>query len=191
MSHVFDAKNLAKLDNPRRKELMPRDKIVSLLGIKAGQQVLDVGCGIGFLTLPAAKLVSDTGFVYGVDIQEAMLVEALARSKQEKLFNIAWILTHPDKITLPSASVDCAMLGVVAHEAPDLEQMLAECRRVLRQGGRIGIVEWNQTFTEMGPPLDHRLKPETLKDTLIKLGFGETAVHDISLGVYVAVGTKE
>ncbi len=191
MSHVFDAKKLAKLDNPRRKELIPQDKVLSLVGVKTGEQVLDVGCGIGFLTLPAAKMVGDTGFVYGTDIQEAMLVEALDRSKQEKLFNIAWILTHPDKITLPSASVDCVMLGMVAHEAPDLAQMLAECRRVLRQGGRIGIVEWNQTFTEMGPPLDHRLKPETLQDILIKLGFGATVVHDISQGVYVAVGTKE
>ncbi|AQS58303.1 class I SAM-dependent methyltransferase [Desulforamulus ferrireducens] len=190
MPHVFDAKKLAKLDDPRRKEQIPVDKILELLGVKTGEFILDFGCGIGFLALPTAKVVGDTGFVYGVDIQEAMLVEALNRSKQEKLFNIAWVLTHPDKITLPTASIDCVMMGMVAHEVPDLKGMLAECGRVLKPGGRIGIVEWNQTFTAMGPPLDHRLKPEVLQDALSQLNFSEIVIHDISQGAYLVVGRK-
>ncbi|GAB6181906.1 class I SAM-dependent methyltransferase [Desulfotomaculum defluvii] len=190
MSHVFDAEKMAKLDNPRRKELIPQEKVLSLLGVKLGEVILDLGCGTGFLTLPAAQTVTEKGFVFGLDIQETLLVEALARSKQQNLFNIAWVLTYPDKITLPSTSVDCVILGMVAHEAPDLAQTLAECNRVLRQGGRIGIVEWNQTFTEMGPPLEHRLKPETLQNILEQQGFTGIAVDDISQGVYVVVGTK-
>ncbi|MEG6520891.1 class I SAM-dependent methyltransferase [Desulfotomaculum sp. 1211_IL3151] len=190
MSHIFDAKKKAKLDDPRRKELIPQNKVFSYLGIKAGEVVLDMGCGIGFLTLPAAQTVGAGGFVYGLDIQEDMLVEALTRSKQENLYNIAWVLTYPDKIALPSASVDCVMLGMVAHEVPDLAQLLAECSRVLRHGGRIGIVEWNQTFIEMGPPLDHRLKPETLQENLMQQGFTDIAVHNISQGVYLLIGIQ-
>ena len=190
MSHIFDAKKKAKLDDPRRKELIPQDQVFSYLGVKAGEVVLDLGCGIGFLTMPAAKAVGDGGFVYGLDIQEAMLVEALARCRQESLYNIAWVLTYPDKIALPSVSIDCVMLGMVAHEVPNLAQLLAECSRVLRPGGRLGIVEWNQTFSEMGPPLKHRLKPEILQDNLMQQGFTGIALHDISCGVYLLVGTK-
>ncbi|GAB6157217.1 class I SAM-dependent methyltransferase [Desulfotomaculum varum] len=171
MSHVFDAGKMAKLDNPRRKELIPPEKVLQLLQVREGEMILDVGCGIGYLTLPAARKVGPGGFVYGLDIQEAMLVEALARSRQLALKNIAWVLTAPDYFSLPNASVDCVTMVMVAHEVPNLAAMLKECRRVMRPGARIGIVEWNNTFTEMGPPLEERLNADDLLSTMQLQGF--------------------
>ncbi|CCO07351.1 class I SAM-dependent methyltransferase [Desulforamulus hydrothermalis] len=171
MGHVFDTRKMAKLDNPRRKELIPPDQVLQLLQVREGEVMLDVGCGIGYLTLPAARRVGPGGFVYGLDIQETMLVEALARSKQLALKNIAWVLTAPDYISLPDASVDCVTMVMVAHEVPDLAAMLKECRRVMRPGARIGIVEWNNTFTEMGPPLEERLKADDLLSAMQQQGF--------------------
>lgn len=190
MAHVFNAKKMAKLDDPRRRELIPTEKIFSLINLQQGQQVLDLGCGIGFLTLPAAKVVGSEGFVFGMDIQEAMLVEGLARSSRLGIKQIAWVLTPPDQISLPTGSVDCVLLGLVAHEVPDQENMLQECFRVLRPNGHLGIVEWNTTFTEMGPPMEHRLRPEILLSKISNQGYAEVCSEDISKGCYLAMGKK-
>ncbi|WP_003540226.1 class I SAM-dependent methyltransferase [Desulfotomaculum nigrificans] len=190
MAHVFDAKKMAKLDDPRRKDLIPVDKILQTLGLQEGERVLDLGCGIGFLTLPAARVVGAAGFVYGLDIQEDMLVEALSRSRKEGLSNIAWVLTPPDKVSLPAASVDYVTMGLVAHEAPDLGVMLKECHRVLKPGGRVGIIEWNDTFTEMGPPPEHRLKQDVLISKLKEHDFSKMSLTDLSQGTYMVVGKK-
>lgn len=190
MSHIFDAKKMAKLDDPRRKELIPTEKIFSLINLQERQQVLDLGCGIGFLTLPAAKIVGSEGFVFGMDIQESMLVEGLARSSQQGFKQIAWVLTPPDQISLPTGSVDCVLLGLVAHEVLDMGSMLQECYRVLKPGGNLGIVEWNTIFTEMGPTLEHRLKPEKLLLEMNNQGYTEVSSEDISKGCYLAMGRK-
>lgn len=190
VTHVFDAKKMAKLDNPRRKEIIPPDKIIELLQLKEGEVVLDLGCGIGYLTLPAAQKVGPRGFVFGLDIQEAMLVEALARSRQNNLHHIAWVLTPPDHISLPAESVDCVTMVMVAHEIPHLGAMLKECRRVLRRGAGIGIVEWNNTFTEMGPPLEHRLKAEVLMQVMQQQGFTCLEIVELSEAAYLFKAVK-
>lgn len=191
MAHIFDARKMAKLDDPRRKEFISPGKIMELLQIQEGEIVSDLGCGIGYLTLPAAQRVGSGGFVFGLDIQEAMLVEALARSRQNNLHNIAWVLTPPDRISLPAESVDCLTMVMVAHEIPDMGGTLKECRRVLRPGGRVGIVEWNQTFTEIGPPLDHRLKPEVLLQEMEKQGFAGLELTELSNAAYLVKGGRE
>lgn len=190
ISHVFDAKKMAKLDNPRRKELTPPEKTLELLKIQEDEVILDLGSGIGYLTLPAAQKVGPGGFVYGLDIQEAMLVESLARSRQNNLHNIAWVLNPPDRISLPAESVDCVTMVMVAHEVPDLAALLKECRRVMRRGSIIGIVEWNNTFTEMGPPLDHRLKAEALLQLAEQQGFTNLEVIELSEAAYLFKAVK-
>ncbi|ABO49963.1 Methyltransferase type 11 [Desulforamulus reducens MI-1] len=190
MAHVFDAKKMAKLADPRRREFIPTEKILSIMNLVKGKKLLDLGCGIGYLTIPAAKAVGSEGFVFGLDIQEEMLVEALTRSRSQNLPQIAWVLSAPDYITLPTESVHYITMVMVAHEIPNLRKMLQECRRVLQPGGRIGIVEWNDTFTQIGPPLDHRLKAEDLSLLLQENGFKGMVVTDISEAVYITTAIR-
>lgn len=73
MKKTFDVKNMHKLDNPKRRELLPPDQTLRKLGIKEGEIIADIGCGIGYFTLPASKMVGEKGKIYAMDISAEML----------------------------------------------------------------------------------------------------------------------
>ena len=66
-------------------------KVLFELGIRAGNAVLDFGCGSGTYTIPAAKLVGTGGRVYALDINSKFLNKIEERAKQEGLTNIVRI----------------------------------------------------------------------------------------------------
>ena len=98
-----------------------------------GDRVLDACCGTGDLALADLKA---GGRVTGLDFSERMLERARAKSSQ-----IEWV--QGDALALPFAdgSFDGATVGFGARNLDDLEAGLRELRRVLRPGGRLGILE--------------------------------------------------
>lgn len=122
--------------------------------------VVEFGCGYGTFTLPAARIVRGT--VYALDIEPEMVESTIAKAMTAGLSNIA--ATRRDFVNegtgLPGASVDFAMLFNILHcEAPGI--LLNEARRVLRPGGRLGIIHWNyDPTTPRGPSMSIRPRPE-------------------------------
>ena len=98
-----------------------------------GDRVLDACCGTGDLAIAAQRA---GGYVTGLDFSERMLERARTKSGQ-----IEWI--RGDALALPFAddSFDVATVGFGVRNLEDLESGLRELRRVLRPGGRIGILE--------------------------------------------------
>ncbi|ABZ84292.1 conserved hypothetical protein [Heliomicrobium modesticaldum Ice1] len=190
MGHVFDSSAFAKLDNPRRRELLPPESILEGLGVTAGSRLADFGCGTGYLALPAATVVGTEGHVFAMDLQERMLVEARRRSEAAGLCNIAWILNPEGHIPLPGAFVDRLAMVAVFHEIRQREEVLAEACRVLQPRGRIGIVDWTPGFTEMGPQEDHRVPAETAAGLLEAAGFSHISIGAVSAGFYIVTGEK-
>jgi len=101
--------------------------------VSSGDRVLDACCGTGDLALADLKA---GGRVTGLDFSERMLERARAKSSQ-----IEWV--QGDALALPFAdgSFDGATVGFGARNLDDLEAGLRELRRVLRPGGRLGILE--------------------------------------------------
>jgi demethylmenaquinone methyltransferase/2-methoxy-6-polyprenyl-1,4-benzoquinol methylase len=101
--------------------------------VRDGDDVLDACCGTGDLALACARL---GGRVTGLDFSEAMLERA--RRKDQ---GIEWI--RGDLLALPfgDASFDAATVGFGVRNVEDIERAFVELRRVLRPGGRIGILE--------------------------------------------------
>ena len=83
MKHKFDAKSKHKLDNHQRRELLPPERTLLLMGLREGDVMADIGCGIGYFTVPAADIVGNSGKVYGLDVSEEMLgdVEKIIEEK--------------------------------------------------------------------------------------------------------------
>ena len=65
-------------DNPILPLVKNPYRILNTAGLKKGQQVLEVGCGPGFFTIPASRIVGEEGHVYAVDINPL----AVARVKE-------------------------------------------------------------------------------------------------------------
>ena len=101
--------------------------------VEPGDRVLDGACGTGDLAIIAAKAGAN---VTGLDFSEAMLVRARRKSP-----DIEWI--RGDLLALPfdDESFDAATVGFGVRNVADLPGAIEELRRVLRPGGRLGILE--------------------------------------------------
>jgi arsenite methyltransferase len=109
--------------------------LIAALRIKAGESVLDVGCGTGRLGHHVAGLVGPTGKVAGIDPLR-FRVEIAAR--KHSLFR-ASVGRAEDLSTFDGESFDIAYLNSVLHWIADKERALGEVFRVLKRGGRIGV----------------------------------------------------
>ena len=126
---VYDAMNrvmTAGLDRRWR-------RITAEAVVREGDAVLDAACGTGDLALADAKA---GGPVTGLDFSERMLERARRKGP-----GLAWV--QGDALALPFAdgSFDAATVGFGVRNLDDLEAGLRELRRVLRPGGRLGVLE--------------------------------------------------
>ena len=127
---VYDAMNrvmTAGLDRRWRRTTISE-------AVQPGDRVLDACCGTGDLALAARK--AGAGSVVGVDFSDGMLERARRKAPE-----LEWI--QADVLALPfeDASFDAAVVGFGVRNVDDLEAGLRELRRVLRPGGRLGILE--------------------------------------------------
>jgi demethylmenaquinone methyltransferase / 2-methoxy-6-polyprenyl-1,4-benzoquinol methylase len=101
--------------------------------VRPGDRVLDTCCGTGDLAIASHRAGAD---VTGLDFSERMLKRA--RRKEPA---VAWV--QGDALSLPFAdgSFDAATVGFGVRNLSDLEGGLRELRRVLRAGGRLGVLE--------------------------------------------------
>jgi demethylmenaquinone methyltransferase/2-methoxy-6-polyprenyl-1,4-benzoquinol methylase len=127
---VYDAMNrvmTAGLDQRWRKATVRE-------AVRPGDHVLDACCGTGDLAVAASA--AGAGHVIGIDFSERMLERA-----RRKAPGLEW--KQADVLALPfeDASFDSAVVGFGVRNVEDLEGALKELRRVLRPGGRLGILE--------------------------------------------------
>jgi len=101
-------------------------------------RVADLGCGEGYLTVEAARWA---GRVYAVDRSDAVLERAKALATRRRVSNITWKRGELEKLPLPDASVDVALLSQALHHAHDPARAVREAVRVTRPGGRVLVLD--------------------------------------------------
>ena len=102
--------------------------------VREGDRVLDACCGTGDLAIAARR--AGAREVVGVDFSERMLERA-----RRKAPAVEWIQADVLRLPFEDASFDSAVVGFGVRNVEDLEAGLRELRRVLRPGGRLGILE--------------------------------------------------
>ena len=131
---------LVELDNPFFKTNRAKF-IIGHLDLQPGMAALDVGCGPGRLTIPAAKQVGKDGKVVAVDIQPGMLQRAQEKAKSANLENIQFLQASLGEGKLELNAFDRALLVTVLGEIPDRQAALKEIFDALKPGGILSVTE--------------------------------------------------
>src|SRR3990172_582251 len=120
-------------------------RLVDLLAIDPGANVLDVATGTGMVLLPAARRVGPQGHVTGIDISAHMLEQARRGAVENSLSNIDLFKMDAEHLEFPDASFDAITCGwAIFHLPPTAIQ---EMYRVCKHGGYIGV-----SLSERTPP---------------------------------------
>jgi len=112
---------------------------VAVADLHPGETVLDLGSGGGLDVLLAARRVGPAGKAYGLDMTSEMLDLARANARQAGAQNAVFLRGQIEAVPLPDGSVDVIISNCVINLSPDRFAVFAECFRVLRPGGRLGI----------------------------------------------------
>jgi len=129
---------------------LPKEAVQASLGcanplvfaqLKHGETVLDLGSGGGMDVLAAARLVGDTGKVYGLDMTDEML--RLANSNKAKMgaANVEFIKGYIEDIPLANNAIDAVISNCVINLSQDKQKALSEAYRVIKPGGRLRLAD--------------------------------------------------
>ena len=129
------------LENPYMEAVASAATILDQLNLEAGMSVLDIGCGPGRLTIPAAKRVGSTGTVVALDIQPAMLHKLEQRLEEHHISNVQAILGGIGQNLLQKETFDCAILVTVLGEIPNQSPALQEIYDALKPNGLLSVTE--------------------------------------------------
>jgi ubiquinone/menaquinone biosynthesis C-methylase UbiE len=133
--NLLDATRARLLERARTS---PRE-FFAPLALRAGLNVLDVGCGTGDFLRLLAPIVSP-GKAVGVDLSETMIAEARQRSA-ENVDNLSFRVGSVLELPFPVASFDRVLAAQLLLHVPDPRKALVEIKRVLAPSGVISITE--------------------------------------------------
>ncbi len=128
-----------------QQQLKPsQDELLMMAQLREGEKVLDIACGTGLISFPAAEAVGKTGFVFGTDISDKMVETATAIASKQDMSNTKFERMDAEDLKLEDASFDVALCSLGLMYFPEPLRALKEMYRVLNPGGRIVASVWGQ-----------------------------------------------
>ena len=132
------------------------EAVVKNLDILPGMKVADFGAGAGFYTLVLAERVGASGKVWALDIRKEMLEVIRSKARQARL---------------KENSTDLVLISNLLFQVQDKKVLAEETSRILKPGGRVVLVEWDEEEKPLGPPLRQRVNRKAAEDIFLKTGF--------------------
>ena len=126
-------------DNPLLPIFRNPYKLLRAAGLRQGQKVLEVGCGPGFFTIPAAKIVGEEGLIYAIDVNPFAIRRVKNKIAKERLRNVKPSLTNASNTGLPESSIDLAFLFGLRYVAGGLRSVISEMHRILKPGALLSF----------------------------------------------------
>lgn len=152
--------------DPSIKFLDP-ERTLFAAGLAAGQVVADLGAGSGFYALAAGKIVGDQGLVYAADILREALDHIAAEGRLKGIRNLKTLRVDLEQAhacaVIPTGSVDLVILANILHQIKNQLAFVAESYRMLKTGGKVLVIEWNDQPGPIGPSVADRIHPEQVK----------------------------
>lgn len=171
--HFADASAYAQeWNDPTRDAWQRPEEIVAALGLQAGDTVVDLGAGTGYLVPPLSAAVGPEGQVIALDIEPAMLQFLDEAAQREGWTNVRTHAASPSDPLLAPESVDAVVTLNTWHHIEAREAYAALVFKALKPGGTFVVVDFLKEPTEgMGPPMEMRLHADQISAELRAGGF--------------------
>ena len=114
-------------------------KALNAAGLEPGQKVLEVGCGPGFFTIPAAKIVGEDGSVLTLDVNPLAVAHVQQKIEAQRVTNARTMLANAAQADLPDQGFDLIFVFGVAHPIGGMEAIWAEMHRLLKPDGTLSV----------------------------------------------------
>ncbi|WP_455242340.1 class I SAM-dependent methyltransferase [Petrachloros mirabilis] len=172
---------LDRLDRPERDVDQKPDEVVSVLALKPGMHVADLGSGSGYFTKRFVQAVTETGMVYAIDVEPQALEfirGLLDRARQP--YTVEFIRAEADDPNLPVQSVDLVFVCNTYHHLEDRPMYFRNLRTALKPGGRIAIVDFyhDDRSGELGFSKQHLVPRDTVLREMSEAGYRLVREHD-------------
>ncbi len=165
-------------------------RLLELAELRPGERVLDVACGTGLVTFPAAEAVRPGGQVVGTDLSEGMVAAAREIAVRSRVGQVSFERMGAEVLEFGDASFDAALCALGLMYVPDPRASLEEMRRVLRPGGRAVAAVWGARdrcgWAEIFPIVDARVETEVCP-LFFQLGTGDALEITMEAAGYVEI----
>ena len=123
--------------------------------IQSGQTILEVGCGTGFFTIPAAQMIGDKGCIVAMEVSSGFVEQVSRKVHNADLNNVRIVKRDALDTGLDTASIDKVLLfGVIPFPLLPLNRLLPEMHRILKPEGSLAV--W------LFPPVVHFWVPKSI-----------------------------
>jgi ubiquinone/menaquinone biosynthesis C-methylase UbiE len=150
--------------------------LLAMADVTRGESVLDVACGTGLVSFPAAAAAGPRGLVTGTDISEAMVRRAREQAERCGLGNLMFERADAESLPVPDGSFDAALCALGLMYVPEPVQALREMHRALKPGGRAVAAVWGRRdrcgWAGIFPVVDARVESDVCP-MFFQLGTGE------------------
>jgi demethylmenaquinone methyltransferase/2-methoxy-6-polyprenyl-1,4-benzoquinol methylase len=144
-------------------------KILKGADILPGQNVLEIGCGTGFFTIPAARLIGDSGILTAIDILQESVDLVSVKVKKANLKNVIVKKGNAADTGFDGGTFNTVLLfGIIPAPMLPLNSFLPELHRILKPEGNLAV--W--------PPIPGWLPKSILKSGLFNLANKRNSVYN-------------
>lgn len=176
-------------DEIKRREWQNPEEILGRIGLQEGQVFVDVGCGEGFFSIVAARMVGASGKVIGVDINEKGLARLGDRAKNEGLGNLTLVVAPAETAQVCTGCADFVFFGIDLHDFKDAKKALANARKMLKPSGKLVDLDWKKKRMLRGPPASIRFSKEFASRLIEESGFKIESAEDNGTMHYLIVAS--
>ncbi len=146
--------------------------ILAVIGLKPGDTLADIGAGDGYFSIPAAKIVGDSGVILALDAYPEAISDLNAAALATGLKNIKTIVGEAETSLICSNCADIVLMANVLHDFNDPVAALKNARLALKPGGRLIDLDWRKEQDQpFGPPFTIRFDQERATALLKEAGF--------------------
>ena len=160
-------------------------------GLSAGMVFMDIGCGYGYFTIPAAQIVGEQGKVYAVDVSTSAINRLKREAAEKGLKNVTTKVGAAEETIFCEACADMVFYSIVLHDFRDPAKVLQNAKQMLKPTGTLVNLDWKKKLIPIGPPVRIKFSEEQASNLIKQAGFTIESVKDLGSNFYIVTAKPQ